>query len=616
MTRRSTKYCFIRFYQLNQFYLPIQLSSLCSRIGKAGPRSILLFIFFSSILFSQTIRKIEIAGAKNFAVSEYKKWSGISEGSKSFTGIEDTIATRIQYELRREGYYHCLISMGTEKIDSSSIKIWLEINENNPTIINSIKVVTSIPDSLKIVSFLNDLKGNIFSTNATETKFEEIFTYYENHGYPFTKIKISSVIFSADSTNATYTADIYLDFETGNKQTIDQIVIEGNFKTKENVIIRSARVALGSTYNQIILDEIPNRLNRLRFFEPVEPPMFYTNSKEKGVLKILVKEKETNSFDGIAGYVPSSNQNESGYFTGFVNMSMRNLFGTGRSALFRWQQENRSSQELEIRYLEPWLLGFPLNVEVGLFQRKQDSTYVQRNIEAKIEYLATEDISASLFLNSQSTIPSEREFNSFTVYNSNAFSTGFIFKYDTRDDYYSPTSGMLFVSTYKFTRKNINGPEQFISPLTQTEYNQQRIEFDFSVYKQLFNRQIAAFGLHGRELRGSNLEVSDLYLFGGSSTLRGYREKQFLGNRIFWSNMEYRYLLSRRTFAFLFFDTGYYLRTESSPVDALEYSDFRYGYGFGMNIETGLGVLSVSFALGKGDSFTDGKIHFGIINEF
>jgi hypothetical protein len=33
-------------------------------------------------------------------------------------------------------------------------------------------------------------------------------------------------------------------------------------------------------------------------------------------------------------------------------------------------------------------------------------------------------------------------------------------------------------------------------------------------------------------------------------------------------------------------------------------------------METGLGVIGVNYALGKGDGFLDGKINFGIINEF
>jgi outer membrane protein insertion porin family len=43
---------------------------------------------------------------------------------------------------------------------------------------------------------------------------------------------------------------------------------------------------------------------------------------------------------------------------------------------------------------------------------------------------------------------------------------------------------------------------------------------------------------------------------------------------------------------------------------------FKTGYGIGIQVETGLGVMGVSFALGEGDSFSNGKIHFGLINEF
>jgi outer membrane protein insertion porin family len=132
----------------------------------------------------------------------------------------------------------------------------------------------------------------------------------------------------------------------------------------------------------------------------------------------------------------------------------------------------------------------------------------------------------------------------------------------------------------------------------------------------LFNRQVIALGLHGRELRGPFFENSDLFRLGGTSSLRGYREEQFLGSRIGWSNFEYRLLLTRRTFAFLFFDSGYFYRKPEPARDILKQEGFKIGYGVGLNLETGIGVLSVSYALAPGDSFTDGKIHFGIINEF
>ena len=146
--------------------------------------------------------------------------------------------------------------------------------------------------------------------------------------------------------------------------------------------------------------------------------------------------------------------------------------------------------------------------------------------------------------------------------------------------------------------------------------NLQRFTLDIGGYYQLFSRQVIALGLHGRELRGSFFENSDLFRLGGTNTLRGYREEQFLGSRIGWSNLEYRLLLTRRTFAFLFFDTGYYYRKPEPDRNILKQEGFKTGYGIGLNIETGVGVLGVSFALAAGDSFSEGKIHFGIVNEF
>ncbi len=468
-------------------------------------------------------------------------------------------------------------------------------------------------DSTFLYYNFNSLIGIAFSPEVIEGSISTALDYYENNGYPFTLIKVESIYFSTDTLNQKKWVDIYLNIDKGILCRIDKIEIEGNTKTKDRVIIRELRNLQEKFYNQSAIDKIPEQLNRLRFFEPLEKPDFFLNNHNEGVLKISVKEKETNNFDGVVGYVPG-NGNEKGFFTGYVNISLRNLFGTGRSAAVRWLQENKSSQELELRYLEPWLFGLPFNIEAGLHQRKQDSTYVQRSIEGKLEFLATEEISSSFLINSLSTIPTERQNKVFTVFNSSSLSTGINLKIDTRNDLYAPTEGIILINAYKYTNKIINGPNEYITPATKTRNNFQHIEIDFGFYKEIFSEQIIALDLHARELKGTDIEISDLYLLGGTNTLRGYREKQFSGNRILWSNLEYRYLLTRRSFAFLFFDAGYFLRNENKNITKLD--GFKIGYGLGLNIETSLGVLGVSFALAKGDSFSDGKIHFGIVNEF
>jgi outer membrane protein insertion porin family len=469
---------------------------------------------------------------------------------------------------------------------------------------------------VKIIPLFDFLNGDILNKYEIEQSMADALDYYEDSGNPFARLVLNSVYIYYDSLKEESLADIHLEIKKGEDRKIDKIEVSGNSSTKDYVIIRELRLNKGEAYSQSKIDELPKRLNRLRFFEPVESPQFYINGKGEGVLSLKVKEKQTNNFDGIVGYIPGSKQNEKGYLTGLVNITMRNLFGTGRGAAIRWQQFDRYSQEMELKYLEPWLFGYPFNINGDFFQRKQDSTYVQRKLEGGIEYLATENISAAVTISTEQVIPTIKEIPVFTVFNSSALTTGLNLKFDSRDDPYSPTEGLLFMTSYSLSRKKIFGPKEFITPNIETNVNLQRLSLDLSWFYEPFLRQVFAIGLHGKDLRGSFFEDSDLFRLGGTNTLRGYRENQFLGSRIAWGNLEYRLLLTRRTFAFLFFDAGYYFRKPEPERNILKEEAVKTGYGVGLNIETGVGVLSVSFALAAGDSFSDGKIHFGIVNEF
>lgn len=579
------------------------------------------FFFLISIPFgfSQSIDKIEISGNKVFSDSEILRWSGLRKGLQYSTGLIDTALSRIAYSISLQGYHHPDFT-GTQVAltdDSAFTNVFISIDEGKPTYINEIIFVNT--DSLTDFDYirqLNFLNGQIFIKDELENEINSVLTKFENAGFPFVKVIINSINIFKEENDDDYFCDIYLEIDKGTESKIDKIEISGNSSTKDYVIIRELRLRQGERYSQKVIEEIPKRLNRLRFFEPVSTPGFYLNSENEGVLLIEVKERQTNNFDGIIGYIPPVNDNEKGYITGLVNISLRNLFGTGRAAAFRWQQYDRNSQDLELKYLEPWILGFPFNINFSLYQRKQDTTYVQRKIEGSIEYLATEDISASVFIASESVIPAELAVPRFTVYNSSILTSGIGVNIDTRDDPFAPKSGLLFNTAYSLSQKNINGPQEFLTPDLKTKINLQRISMSLNTYFEIFTRQIIALGLNGMELRGSDFENSDLYRLGGTMSLRGYREQQFLGNRIFWSNLEFRSLLTQRSYAFLFFDTGYYLRNEEPEKLISRQEEFKIGYGLGLSLETGLGILAVSFALGQGDSFSDGKIHFGIINEF
>jgi len=581
--------------------------------------SLAIIIFISSLLSAQKLSSFEVNGNSNFDDAEYLNWSELRLNQPIYRGITDSVKSKISRNLLLQGYYFFRFNKVEFVIsnDSTKFDIILDIDEGDPVIVNEIFIdgIDTTTDE-RIIKQFQYLKGQIFNKQEIEFNIKQLLIEFENSGFPFAKILIYSVSIYQDSTSKENLADIYLSIISGEENKIDRIDIRGNTSTKDYVIIRELRLESGELFVQNKIEEFPKRLNRLRFFEPVAIPQFYINSKNEGVLLVEVKEKNTNNFDGIIGYIPPNKNESTGYVTGLVNISLRNLFGTGRAASIKWNKYDRNSQELDLKYLEPWLLSFPLNINLRLYQRVQDSTYVQRKLEGSLEYLATEDISASVLVVSETVVPTVRTNPVFTLYNSSYVTTGANLKIDTRDDPYSPTEGLLFINSYSFSRKTINGPTEYITPNLNTSVDLQRFESSFYFFYELFTRQIVAVGVNARELRGSTFENSDLYRLGGTNSLRGYREEQFLGSRIFWSNLEYRALLTRRSYGFLFFDTGYYLRPEEPDRNIPKSEEFLYGFGLGLNLETALGVLRVSYALGEGDTFSDGKIHFGVLNEF
>jgi outer membrane protein insertion porin family len=584
-----------------------------------GKNILILLILFSALALAQRVDNIEIKSSRVFSDDEIKKWAGLNVGQNYYSGILDTSLSRITTALGYNGYFNFSFDGSNVEFssDSQKVTLMLNIDEGEPTVVQNIFFSSS--DSIDVddyISSFNYLKGEIFNLYEIENIIENLLSDFENEGFPFAAVKVQSVYLYDDSTGDDHLADIYLSLDEGNKSTIDKIEVTGNTSTKDYVIVRELRIETGEEYSQVKVENLPRRLNKLRFFDPVPVPSFYLDSKNDGVLQIRVKERNTNNFDGIIGYIPPQNENESGYVTGMVDITLRNIFGTGRAAAISWEKLTRVSQELELKYLEPWLFGYPFNLNARLFQRIQDSTYVQRIIGGGIEYLATEDISATAFVLAEQVIPTTREVQVFTVYNSSSITTGLGLTIDLRDDPLATLSGFIFENSYSYSAKTINGPPEYISEGLETEINLQRITADFGAYFEIFPRNVIALRVNGKELSGPFFEQSDLWRFGGTKTVRGYREEQFLASRIAWTNLEYRLMLSQRTYTFAFFDSGYYLLEPIPEIGILRSEDFIFGYGIGIALDTAIGLLGVSFAFADGDTFSEGKIHFGIINEF
>lgn len=465
---------------------------------------------------------------------------------------------------------------------------------------------TTLKKNSSLIRELDLFSGHPLNEANIDAISEKIIKNYSDEGYIFSQVKLigfKKVFEDVDEIQTELRFTIF----PNRKSVIDKIEVEGNYLTDKNIIIREARIKDGEIFNQDLSDKITKRLRRLSIFSSVNPPEYFIDQDGNGTLKVSLKEGNTNSFDGIIGYIPAASAREKGYFSGLVNVSFRNLFGTMRAFSLKWQQVSRASQDLEINYFEPWLFGLPINLYPSFFQRKQDSTYVQRNVGVRSEVLVSEFLSFNLSINSERVIRSAERAIAL-LNNSSSILVGGGIKYDTRDDFFFPSEGLIFRTDYFYIRKEIS--EQTTS--ANTAIDLRKIMADFDYYQPTFSNQIFTVGVHGRELRGNNFEISDLFRLGGTNTLRGYEENQFSGSRLLWMNNEYRLLLAEKNFVFVFLDVGYYYRNFMNE----NLSKLKYGYGLGVAVDSPLGILKVNYALGEGDSISKGKIHFGIINAF
>lgn len=523
---------------------------------------------------------------------------------------------------QKEGFLNCKISGVEEEynFDSSTVSIDIGLEEGKQVLIGDIVFQgNKLFDSPALLRMMFTKSGKVLDVSVLSQDIEQILNNYEQKGFAFAQVIIKEITNYSD--NGTEKLRLILKVDENERIKIDNITIEGNTTTKDYVILREIRIGKNNVITRETILDIKQRLENIGYFESVEQPKLYKYNN-RTVLKIKVAEGNTNTFDGIIGYVPPAANEDKGYFTGLINLSLRNLFGTGRSIEARWQKEIRTTQELELGYVEPWFLGYPLNITTGFLQRIQDSTYVKRTVNLKAEALVSRHFSASGLVHFERVIPTvqNEQFISggflYTVFDSRLLSAGAEIKFDSRDYVYNPSSGILYKTSYSVGQKKLYNTSFFPGLILPDNFTVHRLLVDLDFYYSFFRRESSLISLHGGEVKSSKFEDADYFRFGGIHSVRGYREGQFLASRLGWANVELRYSLTRKSFASLFYDFGYYRRPEDEITKTPEQHGFIFGYGLGIRVETKLGIFGVSYALGKGDGILEGKVHFGLINDF
>ena len=557
---------------------------------------ILSLAFATSVSISQSIKKIKVVDKENTIAKIAPRFELETTNAKV---AEDSVLN-IYVE---NGYF-------SAKIESVKIKdktLFIYVNEGKRYVVEDVDVSgNEAVGKEKILEKFGVKPGDGFSSEKIKRGIGNILELYANLGYPLASVQIGGIEIKE---NPEAVVKIKILINEGPLVKINEIKIEGNKITKPYVVVRETGIRKGEIYVDRKIKKIKSRLLKLGIFDFVSDPEIFVKDTLTGIL-IRVKESKTTSFDGVVGYLPGSDGGR-GYFTGFLNIGVINIFGTGRKLKIRWESEGKGTQEIELKYFEPYVAGFPLNAFVSFYQRKQDSAFVVRVPKLDIEaFFPGGNLKAFFSISQKSVIPSATQEIGYVVPESKTFDLGTGLNYDSRDEIEFPSTGVFFKTSYSLGVKIFTKPR---SGKTSVRKFSGSIEF----YKRFrwFYSGVFAFKFNYFIVSGG-IDEADVLRIGGSKTIRGYRENEFAVTRAIWSNFEHRVWVGEKSYAFLFFDAGYLFRPVIKPRFLYKFEAFRAGYGLGVRFKTGIGIVSLSYALGRGDSFKTGKIHIGVESQF
>ncbi|RKY70824.1 MAG: hypothetical protein DRP97_03075 [Candidatus Latescibacterota bacterium] len=482
--------------------------------------------------------------------------------------------------------------------------------DESPVIrIGTVELVGCSLEEVSVREALDLRTGTALDEARIQMGMDRVLGYYEERGYPFAAVALSHVALEGDR------ARLGFEIEEGPRVTIGALEVRGNAITKPEVILRELRIRTGEQYDQRRIDRGMRHLVRLRFLERVHPPeLRYDPDKETVALIVAVKEAQAHRANAVVGYVPGVGTTE-GFFTGLVDVSLGNLAGTGRKVQARWERRDPQASEIFLAYEEPWAFGFPVDAG-GTFGQKQRTSYTETAASCFLDFPITERFTGRLSLGWEQAIPDSA--GSWMMPRSASWVGGLTLRYDGTDGWENPTRGIRLSGSADVGLTKNSATEHFVP--SETGVDRRRYGLNVEYFRSLRRRQVFFIGLHGAAVDSPErvLPLSEKLWLGGAHSLRGYREEQFGGIRIGWTNVEYRLLLGPESRVFLFLDGGYCFdrRMGAEEEGATEVETFRIGYGFGVRVRSRMGIIGMDYGLGRGDGWMEGKVHVGVENRF
>jgi outer membrane protein insertion porin family len=582
------------------------------------------------------IRKINIIGAKAFEEDEllalmsldtpnWLSWYTKNDqySKQKLSGDLETLRSHYM----NQGYLEFDITSTQVSISSDKQDIYITINidEGAKYTVSSVKLAGNLLLPEEELRKLVKLKpGDVFSRQAMTETTKAISERLGNEGYAFSNVNAAPEV-DKEKRQVAFTLMV----DPGRRVYVRRINIEGNTRTRDEVIRREVRQMEAAWYDGEKIKKSRDRIDRLGYFEDVtmETPAV-PGTTDQADVNLKVKEKPTGNISIGAGFSSAQSITLSGA------VQQQNVFGSGKHIGIEISNSNYY-KVLSLSHTDPYFTIDGVSQGFDLYTRKTDtsslsvSTYSADSVGGGVRYGIPigEDDYLFLGLSIDRTILDTNIFSAqryqdyvrdFGDTNSTLLTT-LGWQKDQRDSAVTPTKG-----SYRRANLELAMPGSTATYLRASYQHQQFFPLD-DIFTLMLNGEIGMAEPYGDK----EVPFFKNFYAGGIGSIRGFESNSIGprdiltddplgGTRRLVANSELLFGLpgAFRDKSFrlsVFGDAG----TIWDKEDKFSLSTLRYSVGAAISWNSPMGPLKLSFAkpLNKkpGDKSQSLQFQFGSI---
>ena len=445
-------------------------------------------------------------------------------------------------------------------------------------------------------------EGTVFNRNFFRNDLDRIQEKYHKDGYVM--VRVADVQIQGGNISVVILEPL-----------VREVIIQGNTKTKTEVIRREIKLKEGDIFNVIHFRHQLGKLQGLGYFEDVNvafdvPP----EADDKVDLVITVKEKRTASIGVNLAYGTESGM------SGGLTYGDTNMFGRGYNFEIGFNEGDEASYWLT--FASPYMDSRTYAWRVGVRYRTYDDRYYYRQGRRQFEFdekslmfyagigkkFGNEDWSWFLTLRHEKTDYSDVHnaipgyVDDITMWDGTNQTVELQFMWDKRDPYKPYPSGFVWDVNLEQALEVLGGEYSYLKYWMQARFYASLNKaltgiFDTDGSWTEDNPLLFAARLRIGSATQDELPAFARYSLGGMNTLRGYSSRSFEGSNMYLGNFELRVPVSSMFSIVAFYDVG-------NSDTTMDWSNYHDDYGFGVRVKTPFGTLRVDYAHGEDENRT------------